>query len=278
MHDDELNEDDEFFTVTLSNANAPLAGGGATLTVTGTITDDDVDVDDAAGTPQPNSPQSNSLQLSALQVTGGGTMYPAFDADTYHYALTCNNATTLQVTAAAKGSGASLTLLAANPVDNHQAVGNLDVQVSVNADHDVVIELSDAGETAMYIVHCQPSDFPEITILNKLDGVSEGLLFVGTRGPQVGSYGALIDYNGTELFRWNSWDHMDVEPDCLMVEKYLRGRTEYAHVNSVQIADGDIIASFRGCAQVLRIDRSSGAVEWKLGGIAPGPDSTHTYT
>ena len=84
--------------------------------------------------------------------------------------------------------------------------------------------------------------------------------------------------DGTELFRWNSWDHMDVEPDCLMVEKYLIGRTEYAHLNSLQIADGDIIASFRGCAQVLRIDRSSGAVVWKLGGIPPEPDSTHTFT
>ena len=85
--------------------------------------------------------------------------------------------------------------------------------------------------------------------------------------------------DGTELFRWNSWDHLDVlkAEDCLIVEKYLDGRTEYGHLNSLQIADGDIIASFRGCAQVLRIDRSSGAVEWKLGGTPPDPDSAHTH-
>ena len=473
VHDDELNEDDEFLTVTLRDANAPLAGGGATLTVTGTIEDNDppprlsidhasldegdgamsfeVELESASGrsiavgyatadqsatapadyeavsgtltfpagttmqsitvpivddqdTEEPESftvtltlrdpdratlsgatatgeiidDDVEPLQLSSLQVTGG-TMYPAFDADTYHYALACSNSTTLQVTAAAKRSRAGITLLAANPVDNQHAAGSLDAQVTVNDDHDVAIELSDAGETAMYIVHCQPTDFTRVRILKKLDGVSEGLLFVGV------GYGAILDYNGvprfiiggghnfrpypngptidgktvrygmrkkaldedfeliriadvvapltsanhhdflitdrgflfisyhdttrdlsgykdengdplptaaqitdsviqevapdgTELFRWNSWDHIDVETDCLMVEKYLIGRTEYAHLNSLQIADGDIIASFRGCAQVLRIDRSSGAVEWKLGGIPPDPDSTHTYT
>ena len=39
--DDALDEDDEVMTVTLSNASVPLAGGGATLTATGTIKDDD---------------------------------------------------------------------------------------------------------------------------------------------------------------------------------------------------------------------------------------------
>ena len=314
-------------------------------------------------------------------MTGGGTMYPAFDADTYHYTVICSNSTTLQVTAAARRSGASLTLLAADPIDNLHSVGSLDVAVSAHDHLDVAIELSDAGETTMYIVHCRPANFPGVKILKKLDDASEGLLFVGV------GYGTLLDYNGvprftigrghnfrpypngptidgktvrygmgrkaldedfeliriadvvapltsanlhdllitdrgflfisyhdmsrdlsdleddngaplptaalmtdsviqevapdgTELFRWNSWDHLDVlkAEDCLIAEKYLRGRTEYGHLNSLQIADGDIIASFRGCAQVLRIDRSSGAVEWKLGGTPPDPDSAHTHT
>ena len=373
--DDQVSEEMETFTVTLSDPER------ATLfetTATGTIADDDAE-DDDAGEP---------LQLSSLQVTGGGTMYPAFDADIHHYALTCSSSTTLQVTAQARRSGARLTLLRDDSDNNHSAVGALDVQVSVNEDHDVVIELSDGGETTTYIVHCRPSDFTEVRILKKLDGVTEGLLFVTPRSSGVGDYGALIDYNGvprfvitggynfrpypngptidgkrvrygmhrrlldeefelirhvdvvaplttsnghdflitdrgflfisyhdttrdlsdyedengdplpsaaqitdsviqevapdgTELFRWNSWDHMDVlnAEDCLMVEKYLNGRTEYAHLNSLQIVDGDIIASFRGCAQVLRIDRSSGsgAVEWKLGGTATTPDPDTTY-
>ena len=65
---------------------------------------------------------------------------------------------------------------------------------------------------------------------------------------------------GVEVFRWNSWDHMAIE-DCTQH----RFPQDYAHVNSLQIVDGDIIASFRGCSQVLRIDGTSGAVMWRLG-------------
>ena len=41
MLDDLLDEPDEQFTLTLNNANAPLAGGNDSMTVTGTLTDDD---------------------------------------------------------------------------------------------------------------------------------------------------------------------------------------------------------------------------------------------
>ena len=52
---------------------------------------------------------------------------------------------------------------------------------------------------------------------------------------------------------------------------------DYAHINSLQVVDGDVISSFRHCDQVLRIDRSggTGAVKWKLGGAAP-PEGSAT--
>ena len=76
-----------------------------------------------------------------------------------------------------------------------------------------------------------------------------------------------VDLDGEELFRWNSWDHMKLDPDC----RVFAFPGEYAHLNSLQLIDGDIVASFKGCAQVLRIDRSSGtgAIVWKLGGTTP---------
>ena len=63
-----------------------------------------------------------------------------------------------------------------------------------------------------------------------------------------------------QVFLWNSWDHMALE-DCTQ-HRFPEG---YAHVNSARIVDGDIIASFRGCSQVLRIDGTSGDVVWRLG-------------
>ena len=63
-----------------------------------------------------------------------------------------------------------------------------------------------------------------------------------------------------EVFRWNSWDHMAIA-DCT---QHVFPR-DYAHVNSIEVVEGDIVASFRGCSQVLRIDGTSGAVVWRLG-------------
>ena len=78
---------------------------------------------------------------------------------------------------------------------------------------------------------------------------------------------------GEPQFTWNSWDHRDVlrvGNDCRVGEY----PDTYAHLNGLQLLpDGDFVASFRGCSQVLRIDGSTGAVEWKLGGTAPSADS-----
>ena len=83
--------------------------------------------------------------------------------------------------------------------------------------------------------------------------------------------------SGTAQFTWNSWDHRDtlqVGNDC-RVGIY---PNTYAHLNGLQVlSDGDYVASFRGCAQVPRIDGTSGAVEWKLGGTAPPDGSTTEF-
>ena len=146
------------------------------------------------------------LELASLQVTGGGTMYPDFDADTRHYALTCADSTTLRVAARARRSGARLTLLRADPGDNHESTTNLDVQVTVNRNHDVVIELSDTDGTATYAVHCLPSRFPDINILKHDPAASDGVLLVTPRwssndGGSTGkTFMAVLDNNGVPRF------------------------------------------------------------------------------
>ena len=70
-----------------------------------------------------------------------------------------------------------------------------------------------------------------------------------------------IGSHGRETLRWNSRGRFALA-DCAA-----DGRLdeEYAHVNSLQAVDGDLVASFRGCSQVLRIDGATGAVVWRLG-------------
>ena len=370
---DSASEHTETFTVTLSN---PTGAALADATATGTIVD---------------SANPSALELSTLQVTGGtGAMYPEFSPDTLHYALTCNNSTTLEVSAEAAPSGAVVTLLRANSDDNQASTGSLqDVPVPVNRDHDVAIEVSDGGDATTYVIHCIPPSFPDIKVLKKTADVSDGLMLVtprygGTRftalidnngvprfhrasgfhfrhyrnGPTIDgeqvrySVGVVYpkidllngdfevirtlqkdmtgtrldahdflftddgDYlfnlrvaatrdlsmrhdildtdnnpfgvvdvtdsvlqvmtpDGMEKFRWNSWNHLTIYPDCQL--RAFPG--QYAHLNAFQIVqsdgdgDGDIVASFRGCAQVLRIDGTTGAVKWKLGGTEPDPDT-----
>ncbi len=72
---------------------------------------------------------------------------------------------------------------------------------------------------------------------------------------------------GNVVFEWNSWDHIDIS-DC-RAAGHPAFPGDYAHLNSIQLTpEGDIIGSFRGCAQVLKIDRPSGDVIWQLGGTA----------
>ena len=70
----------------------------------------------------------------------------------------------------------------------------------------------------------------------------------------------VVTPDSQEVFLWNSWDHMALE-DCTQH----RFPDDYSHINSLQVVDGDIVASFRGCSKVLRIDGTSGEVIWRLG-------------
>jgi Arylsulfotransferase (ASST) len=66
-----------------------------------------------------------------------------------------------------------------------------------------------------------------------------------------------IDFS--ETGRW--WQTLDSEP------------YDYAHVNAVEpLPGGDLLVSLRHTDAVYRIDRRSGAIEWKLGGT-PTPES-----
>ena len=69
------------------------------------------------------------------------------------------------------------------------------------------------------------------------------------------------DADGRQTLLWNSWGRFALA-DCMDDGKLPE---EYAHANSLQRVDGDIVASFRGCSQVLRIDAATGEVKWRLG-------------
>ena len=65
----------------------------------------------------------------------------------------------------------------------------------------------------------------------------------------------------TVELNWNSWDHMAIE-DCITGSTF---EDEYGHINALGFIDGDIIAGFRRCSKILRIDVDTGDVVWRAG-------------
>jgi hypothetical protein len=67
--------------------------------------------------------------------------------------------------------------------------------------------------------------------------------------------------DGNVVFEWSSRDHIPYSDNLTSND------IDYAHVNSVEeTSDGGLIASFRNTSQVMKIDRPSGEVVWRLGG------------
>ena len=73
----------------------------------------------------------------------------------------------------------------------------------------------------------------------------------------------IVTPEGEAVFTWDSWGKMPLE-DCAQH----RFPDDYAHLNSLQMVDGLIIGSFRGCSRVLAIDPNhpeEHRVAWRVG-------------
>jgi hypothetical protein len=70
---------------------------------------------------------------------------------------------------------------------------------------------------------------------------------------------------GKVLFQWRSIDHVPVDESHATPDT---GTFDYFHVNSIDIdpEDGNLLVSARNTWTVYKLDRSSGAVVWRLGG------------
>ena len=74
---------------------------------------------------------------------------------------------------------------------------------------------------------------------------------------------------GAPKLTWFSWNHMAVQ-DCGAGRPFPEG--DYAHGNSLWMADGVIVVSIRRCGKVLGIDAATGDVVWRLGRSYRSPE------
>jgi hypothetical protein len=82
--------------------------------------------------------------------------------------------------------------------------------------------------------------------------------------------GTVIQHLGPDrsvLFEWNAFDHFSL----LDVDSFSRsGATvNWTHGNAIDLdPDGNLLASFRSLSEVTKIDGATGAVIWRMGGLA----------
>jgi hypothetical protein len=91
----------------------------------------------------------------------------------------------------------------------------------------------------------------------------------GLPGSELPGGGILADVvyevtpSGAIVWTWHAYEHLDPETDVLTAHDK---REEWTHANSVgELADANLILSFRNLSTVVIIDRGTGEIIWRLG-------------
>jgi hypothetical protein len=84
-----------------------------------------------------------------------------------------------------------------------------------------------------------------------------------------------VTKEGRTVWEWRTWEHMD--PAEYPITFAENNRSEWTHGNAVvELADGNLLISFRNISTIVKIDRKMGGVVWKLG--APAVSGQHSPT
>ncbi|MGZ5970761.1 MAG: aryl-sulfate sulfotransferase, partial [Polyangiales bacterium] len=79
-----------------------------------------------------------------------------------------------------------------------------------------------------------------------------------------------VDQNGNVAFHWSTFDHIgldEVVDDPSGWTKLDPKDVEIAHMNTLEVDDdSNIVATMRGTSSVIKIDRKTGKILWRMGG------------
>ena len=73
--------------------------------------------------------------------------------------------------------------------------------------------------------------------------------------------------NGDLIFQWRAWDHLNILDEQQFIDLTSSG-FDFTHMNSIDVdTDGNILLSSRNTSETTKIDRNTGAIIWRLGGV-----------
>jgi hypothetical protein len=94
--------------------------------------------------------------------------------------------------------------------------------------------------------------------------VKGGMPGTEVSGRMWADYLVEVTKEGRTVWECRTWEHLDPAEYPIPLVQNLRA--EWTHGNSViELSDGNLLISFRNISTVMKIDRSSGRVLWKLG-------------
>ena len=126
-----------------------------------------------------------------------------------------------------------------------------------------------------------------VTYRVRLDTVDLTAIGGGAAETVVDSVLQEVDAQGNLVWEWDSKDHLAVTETTTIFRVGANSvpgagdLVDLVHVNSVdELPDGDLLVSGRHLDAVFRVDRSTGDIEWKLGGTNAGdnPDGAVALT
>jgi hypothetical protein len=72
---------------------------------------------------------------------------------------------------------------------------------------------------------------------------------------------------GDLIFQWRAWEHLDVLDEQEFID-LTSGWFDFPHMNAIDVdTDGHILLSSRSTSEITKIDRDSGDIIWRLGGV-----------
>jgi hypothetical protein len=84
-----------------------------------------------------------------------------------------------------------------------------------------------------------------------------------------------VTREGRTVWEWRTWEHLDPAEYPIAFPENVR--SEWTHGNAiVELADGNLLVSFRNISTIIKIGRTTGRVVWKLG--APSLSGQHAPT
>ena len=103
--------------------------------------------------------------------------------------------------------------------------------------------------------------------------VQGGLTGTEHDGLMHADYLVELTTDGRVVWEWRAWEHLDPAVDRIVAAQ--DERKEWTHGNAVaELPDGNLVVSFRTISTVAIVDRTSGAIVWKLG--APSLAQQHS--